>query len=146
MGCWQVSFLLSKAALSGSLCLHFYYATNKWWIEVSVVDFDQVIESKYIISKDDEYIAKKVNEVEFYESIFFDDWDFLDECLSSYIQMYKIYGPALEKYVDINLEDYIEILPDDKAEEFHIAKRKFELPIVKDNIDINKEQLIVKGN
>lgn len=116
----------------------------EWWQEVTECELDQKVDEKEIQTEDDRYIAQNINDIDYYKSFLFYDWDFLEEGLSAHLEFYKIYGPAYEEMVDINLEDYLEIMPDDKKEEYYKAKIKFKSNIEADNEEMKLEQLIVK--
>lgn len=117
----------------------------EWWLVVTDVELDQTVDAKEIKTEDEKYIVENINNIEYYLSLLFLDWDFLEEGLSLHLENYKIYGPAYEMYTDINLEDYLELMPDDKKEEYYKAKRKFK-PNDYDNNDkeMKSEKLIVK--
>lgn len=100
------------------------FSLFEWWIDHEY-EFDQVVEEKEIKTEEDRYIAENINDIDYYKGLFFDDWDFLEENLSTTLQYYKLYGPAYEKFQDINLVDYLELLPDDKKEEYYEIKDKF---------------------
>jgi hypothetical protein len=116
----------------------------EWWLEASECDFDQTVTEKEIITGDDRYIAENINDIEKYKSFMFYDWDFLDEFLSSNIEAYKSYGAIFTKLYNINLDDYVELMPDDKKKEYFNAKSKFELCRNEENQDFENEQVIVK--
>ncbi|MBD7913947.1 hypothetical protein H9660_02185 [Clostridium sp. Sa3CUN1] len=115
----------------------------EWWIDVSDFEFDQAVGEKEIITDDDKYISDNINNVEEYKSFMFSDWDFLDEFLASYVEAYKSYGPMIKELYDNDLDDYVELLPDDKKKEYYMAKGRFEL-LSKEDENFNNEQLVIK--
>lgn len=115
----------------------------EWWLDVTECEFDEVVDEKEIKTDDDRYIAENINNIEQYKSFLFYDWDFLEESLSSHIESYKTYGPAIEKIFDINLEEYIDLMPDDKKQEYYEAKNRFEAKPI-ENKEMEYELLIVK--
>ncbi|MBZ9621405.1 hypothetical protein G9F71_000675 [Clostridium sp. FP2] len=97
----------------------------EWWLDVTEVELEQIVDEKEIHNEDEEYIARNINNIEYYKSLLFLDWDFLEEGLSTNLQYYKIYGPAYEDFRGVILEDYIELMPNDKKEEYYKIKTKF---------------------
>lgn len=116
----------------------------EWWLDVTEYEFEEIVNEKEIITDFDKYIADNINNIEEYKGFMFYDWDFLGEFLSVYIEAYKSHGPLFTEFSHIDLEDYVELMPADKKEEYHIAKREFELYREEQNLDFNNEQLIVK--
>lgn len=116
----------------------------EWWIEVTECELDQIVDEKEIETEEDRYIAQNINNIEYYKSFLFYDWDFLEEGLSAHLELYKLYGPAYEESQDIILEDYIEIMPDDKKQEYYEAKNKFKSNIEVDSRDVKLENLIIR--
>lgn len=115
----------------------------EWWLDVTEYELDEVVDEKEIKTEDDRYIAKNINNIEEYKSFLFYDWDFLEESLSSNIEFYKIYGPVFEERFHINLEDYIDLMPDDKKQEYYKAKKRFKMKNI-ENKEMEYELLIVK--
>lgn len=116
----------------------------EWWLAVTDVELDQTVDEKEIKNEDEKYIVENINNIEYYLSFLFLDWDFLEEGLSIHLENYMIYGPAYEIFTDIDLEDYLELMPDDKKEEYYKAKRKFKPNNNDDNKEMKSEKLIVK--
>lgn len=116
----------------------------EWWLEVTEYEFEEIIDEKELISEEDIYVAENINNIDSYKSILFSDWDFLEDGLAHDLEYYKIYGPAYEELRDINLEDYLELLPDDKKMEFFKAKSKYETYLKLETNIPKHEQLIIK--
>lgn len=116
----------------------------EWWLEVTDVEFDEVVSEKEIKTDDDEYIAMYINDIEKYKGFMFYDWDFLDEFLSEYIEAYKSYGPLANQLLHIDLDDYIDLMPDDKKKEYNTAREKYRLYNKEQDQDFKNEQLIIK--
>lgn len=119
------------------------YHLFEWWLEVTECDFNQVIDENDIKTENDKDFAEDINNIEAYKGyVFFDDWDFLDEFLANYIEIYKKNPLYVEKYLDINLDEYVELMPDDKKIEYYNMKDKIKLD---NNKLLNYEKLIVKS-
>ncbi|EQB85831.1 hypothetical protein J2Z44_004302 [Clostridium punense] len=116
----------------------------EWWLEVTEYEFEEIIDEKELISEEDIYVAENINNIDNYKSILFSDWDFLEEGLAHDLEYYKIYGPAYEELRDINLEDYLELLPDDKKMEFFRTKNKYETYLKLETNIPKHEQLVIK--
>ncbi|OOM05684.1 hypothetical protein [Clostridium saccharobutylicum] len=112
-----------------------------WWLEVTDCDFEETIEENDIKSLDDRYIAKNINNIEAYKGFMFEDWDFLDDSLSDYIELCKKNPEFVQKFFHIDLEEYLELMPDDIKEEYFNAKNKSKISLKKED---NIEELIVK--
>ncbi|QGU95442.1 hypothetical protein GOM49_10390 [Clostridium bovifaecis] len=116
----------------------------EWWLEVSECDFDQVIDEKDIKTEDDRDMPEDINNIEEYKgAMFFDDWDFLDENLSYFIEAYKKDPFYVRDYLDVDLDQYVELMPDDKKKEYYYAKEKIELS--SRQVLSTEEELIIKS-
>ena len=94
----------------------------EWWIGVTNVDMNvEVLESE-IKTYDDEYLAKHINNIEEYESFMFEDWDFLD--VSGLLKCYKQNPYIFADYFHVDLDEYVELMPDDIKEEYKLYKAK----------------------
>jgi hypothetical protein len=102
------------------------------------------VKEEEIKTDDDNIIAENINDIDFYKGLLFDDWDFLEDNLSMALEYYKIYGPAYEEYQGINIEEYIELLPDDKKEEYYMIKEKFTVSKREEKQESELESLIVR--
>ena len=116
----------------------------EWWLAVTEVELEQIVDDKEIKTEDERYIVQNINNIDYYKSFLFYDWDFLEENLSTHLEFYKIYGPGYEDFRGIILEDYIELMPDDKKEEYYKIKTKFKTNNQIANKRVSSEQLIVK--
>lgn len=114
----------------------------QWWIDVSDCEFDEVVEEKNIKNMQDRYIADNINNMELYKVFLFEDWDFLEESLAIYIEIFKKNPLFVEEILHIDLDEYIELMPGDKKEEYINIKLKLDLS--KESKD-NVEGLIVKS-
>lgn len=112
-----------------------------WWLEVTNCDFEETIDENDIKSLDDRYIAKNINNIEAYKGFMFEDWDFLEDSLCDYIELCKKNPEFVQKFFHIDLEEYLELMPDDIKEEYFNAKNKSKISLKKEN---NIEELIVK--
>lgn len=112
-----------------------------WWLEVTDCDFEETIDENDIKSLDDRYITKNINNIEAYKGFMFEDWDFLDDSLSDYIELCKKNPEFVQKFFHIDLEEYLELMPDDIKEEYFNAKNKSKIGLKKED---NIEELIVK--
>ncbi|WP_373898807.1 hypothetical protein ACER0A_004905 [Haloimpatiens sp. FM7315] len=113
----------------------------EWWVDVTECDFEEVVVEKEIKSLDDRYISDNINDIEKYKAFIFEDWDFLENSLSEYIELCKKNPLLVEKFFHIDLDEYIELMPDDKKEEYLNAKSKMKIRLEKRD---NVEELIVK--
>lgn len=116
----------------------------EWWSEVTSCELDQTVDKKEIQTEDDKYMLQNINNIDCYQSFLFYDWDFLEESISRDIENYKLYGPSYEYLKGIELENYVDIMPDDIKEEYYNIKQKFESNNENNNKKIKLEMLIVK--
>lgn len=114
----------------------------EWWLEVSEYEFDEVVDEKSIKNQTDRYIADNINNIEAYKEFLFEDGDFLEEVLDIYIEMFKKSPLFVEEILNVDLDEYVELMPDDKKEEYINIKSKIDLN--KDSKN-NAEELIVKS-
>lgn len=113
----------------------------EWWLDVTECDFEEIVDEKEIKSSDDRYIADNINDIESYKGFMFDDWDFLEDSLSEYIELCKKNPLFVEKFFHIDLDEYIELMPDDKKEEYLNAKNEIQITL-KGGVKV--EELVVK--
>ncbi len=114
----------------------------EWWLEVSECEFDEVVNEKNIKSQTDRYIADNINNIEVYKEFLFEDEDFLEEVLDTYIEIFKKSPLFVEEVLHVDLDEYVELMPDDKKEEYINIKSKLDLNKYSKN---NVEGLIVKS-
>ena len=94
-----------------------------WWQKVTWVDFDMTVLSEEIITEDDKFLAEYINDIETYKDILFQDWDFLN--VHGYYELYKQNPELFSEIFNINLNEYLELMPSDIQEEFlHISENK----------------------
>lgn len=101
----------------------------QWWLDVTDIEMDQVVTENEIEVEDDEFWANNINDIEGYKGYLFDDWDFLD--VPEMWQCYKQSSWMVENFFHINLEDYVDLMPDDIKREYNEYKNKgnnMELP------------------
>lgn len=109
-----------------------------WWLEVTDEDYmEEFINKDEIKTQDDEYFAKYINDINEYKSFLFEDWDFLD--IPYYLKVYKKNPAIIEDFLHINLEDYLELMPDDIKATYLRSKRKQEKQLQ------NEESVIIKS-
>jgi hypothetical protein len=117
------------------------YMLFDWWVEVTDNDkMDRIIRIEDILTPDDEYVAKNINDIEEYKSFMFDDWDFLD---ASDIAKNFLENPwIIEGFMHIDIEEYLVLMPNDIKEKIlsQIEERKDKIAKV-----IGEEELIVKS-
>lgn len=96
------------------------YHLIQWWLDVTDIDMDEKILPEEISSEDDRFWAENINNIERYSEYLFDDWDFLD--VAEIWENYKIAPRFVTEFLRINLDDYIELMPDDIKEEYQKLK------------------------
>ena len=114
----------------------------EWWLDVSEYEFDEVVDEKNIKNQTDRYIAENINNIEVYKEFLFEDNDFLDDVLSLHIEMFKKSPLFVEEILHVDLDEYVELMPSDKKEEYINIKSKLDLS---KNSKRNVEDLIVKS-
>src|SRR5665648_779384 len=117
------------------------YMMIEWWQEISEKDMGAKISKSEISNEDEKYIAKNINNIEEYKSFMFEDWDFLDvpTLFKCYIQNPNLVSGMF----NIELNDYIELMPDDIKEKFETMRSKLlsvEIPILPDD-----EEFVIKS-
>lgn len=117
------------------------YKLFDWWLEVTDNDeMESTIRTEDILTPDDEYVAKNINDIEEYKSFMFDDWDFLD---ASDIAKNFLQNPwIVEEFMHLDIEEYLVLMPNDIKEKIvsRIEERKDKTVKV-----IGEEELIVKS-
>ena len=114
-----------------------------WWQNVSVADFDITVLSDEIITEDDKYLSEHINDIAAYKGFLFQDWDFLN--LPNYFELYKQNPEFFTEIFQIDLEDYLELMPSDIAEEFKLISKKDESTKLNTDIsDCDLEEYITK--
>ena len=114
----------------------------EWWLDVSEYKFDEIIDEKNIKNQSDRYIADNINNIEEYKGFLFEDWDFLDDVLAINIEMLKKNPLFVEEILHIDLDEYMELMPHDKKEEYINIKSKLDL---NKGIKNDLEDLIIKS-
>ena len=101
-----------------------FYLLN-WYLESTEEDsFGIEVNEENIRTEDDAYIAKVINDVSTYLDFMFYDWDFLDRDLSSYLEMYFKVPEIVTDYFHVDLDDFIDLMPKDKKEQYLKCKEK----------------------
>ena len=90
-----------------------------WWLDVTDKGvLCEFVSEDEIKTQDDEYFAKYINDIKEYKSFMFEDLDFLD--ISAIFKIY-IDNPILVKdFLNINLDDYLELMPSDIQEKYEL--------------------------
>ena len=112
-----------------------FYLLN-WWVDIDGIGFDEIISDSDIKSEDDLYISSKVNDIKAYKDFLFDDWDF--ENLNDFLELHPLF---VELFFNINLSEYLDLMPDDKRKEYIDLKEQLNKRVIEDD---DLEMLIVK--
>lgn len=87
------------------------YCTILWWIAVADdIELDEIPRS-ICIDKNGIDLYDSLNNVESYLDFLFQDWDFL--YVDEIYEIYKRNPKILEKYLHIDIEKYVELMPRD---------------------------------
>lgn len=99
------------------------YHLIDWWFEVTeevreegLVTFKERLEGYICKNEDEEFIVESIDDIFFYLEDLFADHDFLD--IHKYISMYNSNSDFVENFCNINLVEYVELMPDDIKEHF----------------------------
>ena len=98
------------------------FHTISWWIDVTDENDLDEIPRKYCTDKNGEDIYDYVNNVKNYLEFLFQDWDFLD--LEIIYSIYKNNPELLEKFLYIDVENYLELMPNDIVKEYQAMKER----------------------
>lgn len=105
------------------------YRTILWWIDVAEnIELEEIPRS-ICINKDGMDVYDYLNSIDNYLDFLFEDWDFLS--VEEIYAMYKKKPMVLEKFLNINIERYIELMPKDIQEE-HKEQREMEMRAIMD--------------
>lgn len=111
------------------------YHTILWWIDVvDDIPLDE-IPRELCINKQGMDMYDYLNNVDNYLDFMFQDWDFL-----SVEELYSIYRKkpkVLEKFLHIDIERYIELMPIDIQEEHNIQVERMLRTMDKGNVTLN---------
>lgn len=114
-----------------------------WYLEATEdAEFNVEIDKEKVTTEDDMYIAKNINNVSSYLDFMFYDWDFLDEDLSNYLEIYFKIPEVVTDYFHVNLDEYIDLMPKDKREQYLKCKEKGTYNLNNDTEGI--ESIIIK--
>lgn len=112
------------------------YYTILWWIDVADDIVLDEVPKKYCI---DEYGVDRyeyINNVDNYLDFLFEDWDFLD--LHVIYSLYKEKPYMLKKFLHIDIERYLELMPPDIERECReLKERKQDIMDRKNNVTLN---------
>ena len=114
----------------------------KWWLDATEIDMHIKVFENEIKTADDEYLAEYINDIEEYKSFMFEDWDFLD--VPELLKCYKQNPYICTKFLNVDLDDYVELMPDDIKEEYELFKlelSKKKIPTVA----VSDEEYIIKS-
>ena len=98
------------------------FHTISWWIDVTDENDLDEIPRKYCTDKNGEDRYDYVNNVKNYLEFLFQDWDFLD--LEIIYSIYKNNPELLEKFLYIDVENYLELMPNDIVKEYQAMKER----------------------
>ena len=98
------------------------FHTISWWIDVTDENDLDEIPRKYCTDKNGEDRYDYVNNVKNYLEFLFQDWDFLD--LEIIYSIYKNNPELLEKFLYIDVENYLELMTNDIVKEYQAMKER----------------------
>lgn len=104
------------------------YQTILWWIDVAYENELDEIPRKYCVDECGVDRYDTINNVKNYIDFLFQDWDFLD--LEIIYSLYKNKPQILEKFLHIDVENYLELMPNDIQKEYQAMKER-----IKRNMD-----------
>ena len=102
------------------------YHTILWWIDVTdenELELDEV-PRRYCVDECGVDRYDDINNIKNYIDFLFQDWDFLD--LEIIYSIYKDKPQLLEKFLHIDVENYLELMPNDIVEECQKMKERRE--------------------
>ena len=102
------------------------YHTILWWIDVTgenELELDEV-PRRYCVDECGVDRYDDINNIKNYIDFLFQDWDFLD--LEIIYSIYKDKPQLLEKFFHIDVENYLELMPNDIVEECQKMKERRE--------------------
>lgn len=98
------------------------YYLLEWWLDVTDEGIlDREIDESQIETQGEEYIANYINDIAEYKSFLFEDWDFLD--IPDFLKIHGINPALVEGFFHTDLDEYIELMPDDIRESYLSQKR-----------------------
>lgn len=98
------------------------YCTILWWIDVADdIELDEIPRS-ICIDKNGIDLYDSLNNVESYLDFLFQDWDFL--YVDEIYEIYKRNPKILEKYLHIDIEKYVELMPRDIQDEYRMLEER----------------------
>ncbi len=114
------------------------FQTIEWWIEVTDdIELDEITKEESITSGGDN-LYQYINDEENYIDFMFEDWDFL--YVHRLFKLYKDNPIFLDKFLHVNISEYIELMPNDIREEYvSLSKKK-----IIDEKKVSEENYIIK--
>ena len=98
------------------------FHTISWWLDVTDENDLDEIPRKYCMDKSGEDRYDYINNVKNYIEFLFQDWDFLD--LEIIYSIYKNNPELLESFLYIDVENYLELMPNDIVKEYQAMKER----------------------
>ena len=98
------------------------FHTILWWLDVTDENDLDEIPRKYCTDKSGEDRYGYINNVKNYIEFLFQDWDFLD--LEIIYSIYKNNPELLESFLYIDVENYLELMPNDIVKEYQAMKER----------------------
>lgn len=98
------------------------FHTISWWLDVTDENDLDEIPRKYCTDKSGEDRYDYINNIKNYIEFLFRDWDFLD--LEIIYSIYKNNPELLESFLYIDVENYLELMPNDIVKEYQAMKER----------------------
>ena len=98
------------------------FHTISWWLDVTDENDLDEIPRKYCTDKSGEDRYNYINNVKNYIEFLFQDCDFLD--LEIIYSIYKNNPELLESFLYIDVENYLELMPNDTVKEYQAMKER----------------------
>lgn len=101
-----------------------FYLLN-WYLEsIKEDEFGVKFDKNKVTRSDDSYIVKNINNISSYLDFMFYDCGFLDRFLSNYLKMYFKIPEIVTYYFHADLDEYIDLMPKDKIQQYLKCKSK----------------------
>ncbi len=98
------------------------FHTISWWLDVTDENDLDEIPRKYCTDRSGEDRYDYINNIKNYIEFLFRDWDFLD--LEIIYSIYKNNPELLESFLYIDVENYLELMPNDIVKEYQAMKER----------------------
>lgn len=125
----------------------------EWWVEataemegdlleqISLEDIDA--ETTFVGDDENDFnVLDYLNDVDNYKAILFEDFDFLD--IPQFFEQYKENPQVCEKIFNIDLDEYMDLMPDDIKEQYEQLRQENTLMLEKDSF-IDDETYIIRS-